>query len=509
MRIEIARLHKDLKATIIYVTHDQVEAMTLAQTIVVLREGRVEQVGAPLTLYDDPSNLFVAGFIGSPGTNFLKAKVAGNLLILPDFTGQTVPLPALKTPLFGSSEVNLGLRPEAFRKGGSASLNLMIDIVEHLGDGTFAYASPTPGGPMLTLAVEDGRDLTPGQTLTGASTPPARCCSTRQASASADTPSPFTEGKNIPRGFGGAKPPTFAAKAVAKPPLRHSRRRLATHPRAWLRPRTPAKGPPMSDASFRFTHAISRRPAAAITMGLRAVDTGTPDLALMRAHHAAYVAALRGTGATVILLDALEAFPDSVFVEDTALCLPQGAVIMRPGAPSRLGEAAEMHPHLARLYGQIARVTGPDACIEGGDILVTGHEILVGRSARTNAAGIAALDKITSGWGHKLREVITPPGVLHFKTDCALLDADTILATRRLDASGCFAGYKVIHTAPGEDAAANAVRFNDVVLMADGFPGTAALVRAAGFSVHLIGNTECARIDGGMSCLSLRFTPSR
>ena len=265
---------------------------------------------------------------------------------------------------------------------------------------------------------------------------------------------------------------------------------------------------PHPDASFRFTHAISRRPAASIIRGLRAVDTGAPDLALMQTHHAAYVAALRGTGAAVILLDALDAFPDSVFVEDTALCLPQGAVIMRPGAPSRLGEVAEMAPHLQALYGQVARISGTDEFIEGGDILVTGREILVGRSARTNAAGIAALDKITKPWGHTLREVFTPPGVLHFKTDCSLLDAGTILATPRLAASGCFAGYNVVHTAPGEEAAANAIRFNDVVLMADGFPGTQAAVQAAGYKVVPIGNSECAKLDGGMSCPSLRFTPS-
>lgn len=263
-----------------------------------------------------------------------------------------------------------------------------------------------------------------------------------------------------------------------------------------------------TDASFRFTHAICRRPAASIVAGLRAVDTGTPDLGRMLDHHAAYVAALRSTGAQVTVLDALDAYPDSVFVEDTALCLPEGAVVMRPGAPSRLGEAAEMAPHLQALYTHLARIEGPDAFIEGGDILVTGREILVGRSARTNAAGIAALERIVRPWGHALREVATPPGVLHFKTDCSLLDRDTILSTPRLDASGCFAGYRVIHTAPGEEAAANAIRFNDLVLMADGFPATRAAVEAAGFRVVTIGNSECAKLDGGMSCLSLRFTPS-
>jgi dimethylargininase len=82
-----------------------------------------------------------------------------------------------------------------------------------------------------------------------------------------------------------------------------------------------------------------------------------------------------------------------------------------------------------------------------------------------------------------------------------------VLCTPRLAASGCFDGYKVVFTAPGEDAAANAIRFNDVVLMAEGFPATEAAVRAAGFTVKPIGNSECAKLDGGMSCLSLRFTP--
>lgn len=259
--------------------------------------------------------------------------------------------------------------------------------------------------------------------------------------------------------------------------------------------------------STHFTHAITRKPSGSIIRGLRAVDTGTPDLALMQAHHADYVSALRSTGATVVELPALEAFPDSVFVEDTALCLPLGAVVMRPGAPSRLGEAPAMAPHLGARYGDLRQIGGEGSFIEGGDILVTGTEILVGRSARTNAAGIAELAGIVAEWGHALREVFTPPGVLHFKTDCSLLDGDTILSTERLAASGCFAGYRVVLTAPGEEAAANAIRFNDLVIMAAGFEATASRVRQAGFAVREIGNSECAKLDGGMSCLSLRFSP--
>ena len=94
------------------------------------------------------------------------------------------------------------------------------------------------------------------------------------------------------------------------------------------------------DASFRFTHAITRRPSASITNGLRAVDTGTPDLATMQAHHAAYIAALRSTGATVVELPPLDAYPDSVFVEDTALCLPQGAIVVNTARGGIVDEAA-------------------------------------------------------------------------------------------------------------------------------------------------------------------------
>jgi len=263
----------------------------------------------------------------------------------------------------------------------------------------------------------------------------------------------------------------------------------------------------MTARSVSFSHAITRAPAQSIVDGLRAVDTGDPDLARFRADHADYVAALRETGAEVIELPALEAYPDSVFVEDAALCLPEAAILMRPGAPSRLGEAAEMAPVLRRLYTHVLEIEGP-GFIEGGDILVTEREILVGRSARTDAAGVAELRALVGPLGHALREVETPSDVLHFKTDCSLLGPETVLATARLAASGCFKGYEVILTPEGEEAAANTIRFNGLVLMPAGFPRTADALDVAGYAVRPIGNTEAAKLDGGMSCLSLRFTPS-
>lgn len=263
----------------------------------------------------------------------------------------------------------------------------------------------------------------------------------------------------------------------------------------------------MNNKSYSFSHAICRKPSRSIVEGLRAIDTGTPDLAVFEQHHADYISALTSTGADVTILEPLEVFPDAVFVEDAALCLQEGAVIMRPGAPTRLGEAAEIEPHLKHLYGEVLRIKG-NGFIEGGDILTTEREILIGLSARTDPAGVEEFTRLVSRWGYAVRVVDTPPDVLHFKTDCSLLDEETILSTKRLAVSGCFEGYKIIHAAEGEEACANAIRFNELVVMPAGFPRTCDALVNAGYEVCEVGNSEAAKLDGGMSCLSLRFTPS-
>jgi len=260
----------------------------------------------------------------------------------------------------------------------------------------------------------------------------------------------------------------------------------------------------LTEHSYEFTRAITRLPAQSIVHGLRAEDVGNPDHGQMLKDHAHYVVTLQEAGANVTELPALEAYPDAVFVEDVALCLPEAAILMRPGAESRRGEVGEMEARLRDVYDEVCKIEGP-GFIEGGDILTTAKEILVGCSARTDAAGAAELATIVSQWGYRLREVMTPEGVLHFKTDCSLLDAETILSTRRLDASGCFDNYRVIHTCDGEEAAANSIRYNHLVLMPAGFPGTRERLQAEGYEVREINNSECAKLDGGMSCLSLRF----
>jgi dimethylargininase len=259
--------------------------------------------------------------------------------------------------------------------------------------------------------------------------------------------------------------------------------------------------------SFSFTHAICRKPSSSIINGLRAVDNGAPEFKLFEKHHSDYITALKSTGAKVMVLDAMDAYPDSVFVEDAALCLPELAIVMRPGAPTRLGEAKEMAPHLSAHYSIVRTIDGP-GFIEGGDILVTEQEILVGKSARTNSAGVAELGNIVADYGYQLREVETPPDVLHFKTDCSLLDEETILSTRRLAQTDCFNGYRILYTEDCEEACANSIRFNDLLIMPKGFQRTAEMLDRAGYNICQVGNSEAAKLDGGMSCLSLRFSPS-
>jgi lactose/L-arabinose transport system ATP-binding protein len=158
MRIEIARLHKELNTTIIYVTHDQVEAMTLADKIVVLRDGVIEQAGTPLDLYDDPDNLFVAGFIGSPKMNFIKGVMEDGAVRLPDYDNRKVPT---SVKAANGMAVTVGIRPEHFKSGGSASLPLTVELVEHLGGETYAYARHGTGD-LLTIATNNARDVASG-----------------------------------------------------------------------------------------------------------------------------------------------------------------------------------------------------------------------------------------------------------------------------------------------------------------------------------------------------------
>ena len=152
MRVEIARLHKEIGATMIYVTHDQVEAMTLADKIVVLKFGVIEQVGAPLDLYRDPDNKFVAGFIGSPAMNFVDGVVKGGAVDVASF-GRSVS-PQVGLPSDGS-DVIVGLRPEHVTIDPAGDTH-SVDLTEALGGVSYAYLTGSNGEKMI---VEERGDV--------------------------------------------------------------------------------------------------------------------------------------------------------------------------------------------------------------------------------------------------------------------------------------------------------------------------------------------------------------
>jgi lactose/L-arabinose transport system ATP-binding protein len=167
MRLEIAKLHKELGATMIYVTHDQVEAMTLADKIVVLRSGVIEQVGSPLALYDDPDNAFVAGFIGSPRMNFLSASVVASegetlTVRLDDLDGIEVPMAIRSTHPKPGTQLQLGIRPEHFDAAGAFKVSMPIDVIEHLGGSSFAYSRSEMELP-LTIEIRENRNVREGE----------------------------------------------------------------------------------------------------------------------------------------------------------------------------------------------------------------------------------------------------------------------------------------------------------------------------------------------------------
>jgi dimethylargininase len=251
---------------------------------------------------------------------------------------------------------------------------------------------------------------------------------------------------------------------------------------------------------FDFDRAIVREPGGSVVRGLR-TGPEAPRLERILAEHHAYVAALEAAGVSVEVLPALPEYPDSVFVEDPAFVLPEGAILLRPGAPSRFAEPATIAPALRRHFTDVAAVDR--GFVDGGDILILADEILVGLSGRTDRAGARRFCELAGDLGRKARVVEPPRGLLHLKTGCALIDEEALIAVP--GTAGLFPGHDVLVTPQGEEHAANLIRVNDRILMGAGFPKTAAMLADRGLEVVAIPASEIAKIDAGLSCMSLRW----
>lgn len=255
-----------------------------------------------------------------------------------------------------------------------------------------------------------------------------------------------------------------------------------------------------------FRHAICRTPGPNYADGLTRVDLGRPSLALTLAQHAAYCDALRGAGLTLTVLPADEQFPDGTFVEDTAVIVPGGAILTRPGAASRLGEVDAIAVALGGHFSELATIEAP-GCVDGGDICEAGTHVFIGLSHRTNEEGARQLATWLGrhGFSASTVDIRGMDSILHLKSGIACLAGERLLLIPELAGHPAFAGYARVVLDADEIYAANAIQVNDKVLVASGYPKLAAKLRALGYDLVELDMSEYAKLDGGLSCLSLRF----
>ncbi len=254
-----------------------------------------------------------------------------------------------------------------------------------------------------------------------------------------------------------------------------------------------------------FTRAIVCPPADSYASGLTTALLGAPDLVVARAQHATYCTALKRLGVEIITLPPDRAHPDSTFVEDTAVVTAHGAMLTRPGASSRRGETAAMHDALAAIYDAVDTMTAPGT-LDGGDVCEAGSHFFVGLSARTNEAGAAALTAWLEGQGCTAStiDIRGDAGLLHLKSGLAWLDGKQLVAVSEVAGDPALVGFDVLVVPDDEAYAANCVSVNGSVLMPTGFPGVTARVALLGYKVVPLEMSEFRKMDGGLSCLSIR-----
>ena len=259
-----------------------------------------------------------------------------------------------------------------------------------------------------------------------------------------------------------------------------------------------------------FTRAIVRPPAASFASGLSSAAEGPPDLNLALAQHSAYVEALRACGLNVTPLQPEEAYPDGTFVEDTAIMTGRGAILMRPGAPSREGETRGMALCLRNFFEELPSISAPGT-VDGGDICEADGHFLIGISARTNEHGARQLAEHLARWGYtsSALDIRSNPALLHLKSGIAYLGDGAWVADAGIEsdlrAQHGIRIREVILAAPSEAYAANCVRINDIVLLAAGYPAMSGALKKHGCRTVSLDMSEFRKMDGGLSCLSLRF----
>ena len=253
--------------------------------------------------------------------------------------------------------------------------------------------------------------------------------------------------------------------------------------------------------------AIVREPWKNFADGLTSVDLGPPDFERALEQHQAYCKALESCGLEIIRLAADEEHPDSTFVEDTAVLTARGAVITRPGAASRLGEIHAIEPILRQHFGEVQFIREPGT-VDGGDVCEAGEHFFIGISRRTNEEGAKQLARVLESFGYSssLIDIRGISNILHVKSGLAYLGGRNLLVIEDLILSEeVFCKYNLMCLSPAEAYAANCLLLNGKVLVAAGFETTKKQLEHLGYKTIALEMSEFQKMDGGLSCLSLRF----
>jgi len=252
-----------------------------------------------------------------------------------------------------------------------------------------------------------------------------------------------------------------------------------------------------------FSNAIVRKPGRSMIKGLSEANLGVPDYHKAVDQHESYVCVLKECGLNVKELEANENFPDSTFVEDTALLTPHCAIITNPGAVSRRGEIIGMKRVVQEYYSDIEEILSP-GMVEAGDIMMVGSHFYIGLSVRTNLKGAEQIIRILNKYGMS-GSVIKLEKVLHLKTGLAYLENNNLVICGEFLSNPEFKKFNIIEIPEEESYAANCIWINDKVLIPKGYPNTKQKIIGAGYSIVEVDVSEFRKLDGGLSCLSLRF----
>ncbi|MBT3275212.1 MAG: N(G),N(G)-dimethylarginine dimethylaminohydrolase [Spirochaetales bacterium] len=251
-----------------------------------------------------------------------------------------------------------------------------------------------------------------------------------------------------------------------------------------------------------FSKAIVRTPGESIVYGLTTCDLGIPDYNKALIQHEKYVDILQKCGLDVTVLEADEKYPDSTFVEDTALLTPHCAIITNPGAPSRKGEILKMKHVASQFFSVVEEIKDPGT-VEAGDIMMVGDHYYIGLSERTNENGAGQVIEILEKYG-MTGSTIKVEKVLHLKTGSAYIERNNLLVCGEFISVPDFGAFNTIIVPEKESYASNCIWINDTVVIPAGFPITKKNISELGYNLVEAEMTEFEKVDGGLSCLSLR-----